>query len=70
MSMYTIQNDDGVVILTLAMAGKVNKINADFGEMLSRAFDEALAVEGRRGIVLATGHRDFCVGAEIGRAHV
>jgi 3-hydroxyacyl-CoA dehydrogenase/enoyl-CoA hydratase/3-hydroxybutyryl-CoA epimerase len=63
--MYTLTHDDGIVTLTLAMPGKVNKINRDFAEGLNRGLDEALAVPGRKGIVLATGHRDFCVGADL-----
>jgi 3-hydroxyacyl-CoA dehydrogenase/enoyl-CoA hydratase/3-hydroxybutyryl-CoA epimerase len=62
--MYTLTNDEGIVTLTLAMP-KVNKINAGFAEMLSRGLDEALATPGRVGIVLASGHRDFCVGADL-----
>ncbi|MES2640322.1 MAG: 3-hydroxyacyl-CoA dehydrogenase NAD-binding domain-containing protein [Myxococcota bacterium] len=63
--MYTITNDDGIVTLTLAMPGKVNKINRGFAEGLSAGLDEALAVPGRKGIILASGHRDFCVGADL-----
>jgi 3-hydroxyacyl-CoA dehydrogenase/enoyl-CoA hydratase/3-hydroxybutyryl-CoA epimerase len=63
--MYTIDNHDGIVVLTLAMPGKVNKINATFGELLSKGFEEARAVEGCKGIVLASGHADFCVGADL-----
>ncbi len=62
--MYTITNDDGILILTLAMP-KVNKINAAFGEAMSKALDEALATPGRKGIVLTSGNRDFCVGADL-----
>lgn len=62
--MYTLENIDGIVTLTLAMKGKVNKINAEFGEGLARAFDEALAMK-PAGIIVATGHRDFCVGADL-----
>src|SRR5687768_1161638 len=63
--MYTITNDDGVLTLTLAMPGKVNKLNRAFAEGLNAGLDEALATPGRKGIILASGHRDFCVGADI-----
>lgn len=64
MSMYTIETQDGIVTLTLAMA-KVNKINREFAEGLAAGLDAAVAVEGRTGIVLTSGHRDFCVGADL-----
>jgi 3-hydroxyacyl-CoA dehydrogenase/enoyl-CoA hydratase/3-hydroxybutyryl-CoA epimerase len=64
-TIYQLDVTDGIVTLTLAMPGKVNKINRDFAEGLSAGLDAALAVPGRRGIILATGHRDFCVGADL-----
>jgi 3-hydroxyacyl-CoA dehydrogenase/enoyl-CoA hydratase/3-hydroxybutyryl-CoA epimerase len=63
--MYTLTTEDGIVTLTLAMEGRANKINRAFGEGLAAGFEEALAVPGRKGIILATGHRDFCVGADL-----
>lgn len=57
--------DEGVATLTMAMPGKVNRIDPAFGEALARGLDEALAVVGLRGIILASGHRDFCVGANL-----
>ncbi|MFZ5482307.1 MAG: 3-hydroxyacyl-CoA dehydrogenase NAD-binding domain-containing protein [Myxococcota bacterium] len=61
--MYTLENNDGIVTLTLALP-KVNKINADFGVALSGGLDAALAQK-PKGIVLISGHRDFCVGADL-----
>ena len=55
----------GVATLTLAMAGRANKINADFGEGLVAALDWAEAQDGLQGIIIGTAHRDFCVGADL-----
>ncbi|MBC8073726.1 MAG: enoyl-CoA hydratase/isomerase family protein, partial [Deltaproteobacteria bacterium] len=59
----------GVATITLAMEGKVNKINDDFGATLQDALAWAKAREGLRGIVIASGHKDFCVGADIDRLY-
>jgi len=56
---------DGIATLTLEMDGKVNKINRAFGEGLAHAIDAALASPALAGIVIATGHKDFCVGADL-----
>lgn len=55
----------GIATITMTMAGKANKINADFGEGLSAALDAALVTPGLKGIVITSGHRDFCVGGDI-----
>lgn len=60
-----VQHQDGVATLTMAMPGKVNKIGAPFLEALAAAVDSALATEGLRGIILTSGHRDFCAGADL-----
>ena len=57
--------DTGVATLWMQMAGRANKINADFGEGFSAALDDALAFEGLKGVIVASGHRDFCVGADL-----
>lgn len=55
----------GVATLTLAMAGKVNIINDAFGEGLRDAHAWAVGLDGLRGIVITSAHRDFCAGADI-----
>ena len=55
----------GVATLVMQMDGRANKINPAFGEALNRIVDEALALPGLKGIILATGHKDFCVGADL-----
>ena len=57
--------DKGIATLTLKMEGNANKINEAFGLGLTQAFDWALAQQGLTGIILASGHKDFCVGADI-----
>ncbi len=57
--------DKGIATLTLQMEGNANKINDEFGEGFSEAFAWAMEQEGLKGIILATGHKDFCVGADI-----
>ena len=55
----------GIATLTLEMAGKANKINDEFGEGFAEALAWAKGQEGLKGIIIATGHKDFCVGADI-----
>ena len=57
--------DNGVATLTLAMSGRANKINEEFGEGFLAAVDWAEAQDGLKGIILESAHRDFCVGADL-----
>ncbi len=57
--------DTGIATLTMAMEGGHNKINESFGVGLEQAIGWALAQEGLKGIILASAHRDWCVGADI-----
>lgn len=65
MSMAGLRVNEGIVTLTMAMPGRANTIDPGFVAALSQGLDEALAVEDLRGIVLASGHKDFCVGANL-----
>ncbi len=56
---------DGVAVLTFRMEGRANKINQVSLEGLSAALDWAYALPGLKGLVLTSGHRDFCVGADL-----
>ncbi|MCB9684906.1 MAG: enoyl-CoA hydratase/isomerase family protein [Alphaproteobacteria bacterium] len=56
---------DGVAVLTFQMEGRANKLNQVALEGLSGALDWAYALPGLKGIVLTSGHRDFCVGADL-----
>jgi 3-hydroxyacyl-CoA dehydrogenase / enoyl-CoA hydratase / 3-hydroxybutyryl-CoA epimerase len=57
--------EDGIATLTLKMSGKVNKINDEFGEGFREAVAWALDQQGLQGIIITSGHKDFCVGADI-----
>ena len=64
-----IDTDSGVVTLTMAMEGRANKINEAFGIGLTTAFEAALGYAGVKGVIIATGHRDYCVGADLDRLY-
>jgi 3-hydroxyacyl-CoA dehydrogenase/enoyl-CoA hydratase/3-hydroxybutyryl-CoA epimerase len=55
----------GIATLTLKMSGKVNKINNEFGEGFREAVAWALDHQELKGIIITSGHKDFCVGADI-----
>lgn len=55
----------GVATLWMQMAGKANKVNPAFGEGFRAALDEVFALDGLRGVILASGHKDFSVGADL-----
>ncbi|MCB9676609.1 MAG: enoyl-CoA hydratase/isomerase family protein [Alphaproteobacteria bacterium] len=57
--------DDGIATLTLAQPGGFNKINPELIEGLTGALDYLDTVQGLKGIILTSGHRDFCVGADL-----
>mgnify|MGYP001005791049 CR=1 FL=1 len=57
--------DDSIATLRIAMPGRANTIDPAFVAALGQGLDEALAVPDLRGIVLASGHKDFCVGANL-----
>jgi 3-hydroxyacyl-CoA dehydrogenase/enoyl-CoA hydratase/3-hydroxybutyryl-CoA epimerase len=54
-----------IATIVMQMDGRANKINRAFGEGLAAALEAALAFPDGRGIVIASGHRDWCVGADI-----
>ncbi|MEZ4269626.1 MAG: 3-hydroxyacyl-CoA dehydrogenase NAD-binding domain-containing protein [Myxococcota bacterium] len=54
-----------IVTLTMQMEGRANSINEAFIRGLAEALDAAYAVDGLAGIIIASGHKDFCVGANI-----
>ena len=55
----------GIATLTLAMEGRANKINDTFGLGFREALEWAQGLDGLRGILIASAHRDWCVGADI-----
>ena len=54
-----------VATLWMEMEGGVNKINPAFGEAFASAMDLIQAEESFKGLIITSGYRDFCVGADI-----
>lgn len=62
----TFDPSDGVALLTMKMEGRANKINETFLRGLEGALDWVSSLgAAAKGIVLTSGHRDFCVGADL-----
>jgi len=57
--------DLGVATLTLQMAGPVNKIDPSFDAGLSAGLAWAKDLEDLKGILIASAHKDWCVGADL-----
>jgi 3-hydroxyacyl-CoA dehydrogenase/enoyl-CoA hydratase/3-hydroxybutyryl-CoA epimerase len=57
--------ETGVATIWMKMEGRANKINPAFGTGFKPAFDDAIGRDGVKGIIVASKHRDFCVGADI-----
>jgi 3-hydroxyacyl-CoA dehydrogenase/enoyl-CoA hydratase/3-hydroxybutyryl-CoA epimerase len=60
--------DTAIATITLQMEGRANKINDDFGHTLAQALGWVQA-QGAKGLVIASGHKDFCVGADLDRLY-
>jgi 3-hydroxyacyl-CoA dehydrogenase / enoyl-CoA hydratase / 3-hydroxybutyryl-CoA epimerase len=54
-----------IATLSLQMEGSANKINATLLDGLADAMAWAADQEGLAGIILTTGHKNFCVGADL-----
>ena len=65
MAQLSFDDGVGVATITMSMPGRVNKIDDSFGETLGQALEWALARPGLKGIIIASSHKDFCVGADI-----
>ncbi|MCA9709580.1 MAG: enoyl-CoA hydratase/isomerase family protein, partial [Myxococcales bacterium] len=59
----------GVATITLQMEGRANKINDVFGQTLLQAVEWAEGLEGTKGLIITSSHKDFCVGADIDRLY-
>jgi 3-hydroxyacyl-CoA dehydrogenase/enoyl-CoA hydratase/3-hydroxybutyryl-CoA epimerase len=64
-----VDSQTGVATITLQMEGRANKINDEFGLTLVQALDWVQAQRGVKGLVIASGHKDFCVGADLDRLY-
>lgn len=56
---------DGIATLTMVMDGKANKINDTFGLGWREALEWLSAQKNVTGLVVTSGHKDFCVGADL-----
>ena len=54
-----------IATLWMEMPGGVNKINPAFGEGFESALSEIENAPNFKGLIVTSGHRDFCVGADI-----
>lgn len=54
-----------IATLWMEMEGGVNKINPAFGEGFITAVQTILGESTLKGVIVTSGHRDFCVGADI-----
>ena len=62
----TVTVTDDIALLSIRLAGEsVNKIGPVFVAALDGALEQCLAHPGLRGIILTSGHRDFCAGADL-----
>lgn len=59
---FDVTREGDLAVITLQLPGKVNKINAEFGLGLAAAFE---GTAGATGVLLLSGHKDFCVGADL-----
>lgn len=56
---------DDVATLWMKMPGPTNVINARFGAGFQAALAAAKAHAGLKGLIVASGHREFCAGADL-----
>lgn len=58
-------DDDGVATLTLKLAGRANVIGEPFVRALTGAVADLKQQSGLTGVLVESGHRDFCAGADL-----
>jgi 3-hydroxyacyl-CoA dehydrogenase/enoyl-CoA hydratase/3-hydroxybutyryl-CoA epimerase len=63
----SVDGDTRLATLTLQAPGPVNKIDVVLRDGLDGALAWAISQPGLRGIILASGHADFCVGGDVDR---
>ncbi len=61
----TIALNEGVATLTMKLPGRANVIGEPLIRALAGAVEELESAEGLRGVLLTSGHRDFCAGADL-----
>ncbi|MCP4806090.1 MAG: 3-hydroxyacyl-CoA dehydrogenase [Proteobacteria bacterium] len=58
-------DEEGVATLVLELAGKANVIGEPFVLAITAAIAELGETEGLTGVLVTSGHRDFCAGADL-----
>ena len=68
-TLYDQEEDEWVALLegsaVLEMEGRVNRIDQEFGAALGEALTWLKARPHLAGIIITSGHKDFCVGADL-----
>jgi len=59
----------GVATITMAMDGGVNKVNADYGTGWQGMLQALQDLDGLKGVIVASAHREWCVGADLDILH-
>ena len=63
---FEVSREGSLATITIQLPGKVNKINAEFGRGLADAWAQTA---GATGVLVVSGHKDFCVGADLDMIH-
>ena len=58
-------DEDGVATFTLKLQGKANVIGEPFVHAITAGIAELAETEGLTGVLVESGHRDFCAGADL-----
>ena len=58
-------SDTGIAQITINDKSGINKIDPEFIELLKKTHLETLKINGLKGIIIDSGAKDFCVGADI-----
>ena len=62
---FRIEWDQSTEIATLWMEMEDQQINPTFGEGFNAAITAVLETSSFKGLIITSGHKDFCVGADI-----
>lgn len=61
----TFDTTNGIATLTWTMPGKANKVDPSLVKTLGESLDWAQSQPDLKGLILTSGHKNFCVGADI-----
>lgn len=60
-----LNSSEKICHIEMKMPGRANKINTIFVDDFREALDVMIAHQGISGVILSSGHNDFCVGADL-----